>query len=93
MRYFENGFEEVFDTHLEAIRGRLRAIMRREALSRPKPNIFVTIDRRYRVVGAAIVRSPWVWQMKMNGVGREVLLGVPVLPLRPVHRKGKRARR
>jgi len=91
MRVLWADFEEIFDTHLEAIRAKRRAIVRREMASEPPPAIFVTSGRRYRLVGYAIV-SPWSSSVNHKGVVRQRLFGTPVKPPRPKHRKGRRAR-
>lgn len=92
MRVLRAAFEETFETHLEALRAKRRAIVRREVASKPPPLIFVTSERRYRLVGDAIVSS-WSWSMNHNGVARERLFGAPVKPPRPKYVKGKTARR
>jgi hypothetical protein len=77
-----------FDTFSEARRAIRQAVARREALHKPQPMI-VKMHGRYLVKGALIVRSFGWSSGAAGGSPREVLVGTPVKPPRPKHRKGK----
>jgi hypothetical protein len=80
-----------FDTFWEARSARRRAIARREILAKPEPTI-VKIQDGWRVRGAIVVGGSFGLTSSAPGRSpREVLIGTPLKPLRPKHRKGKRS--
>lgn len=94
MRFIWTGIDpDSFDTFLEAYRAKRRAVARRKALVKPEP-VIVRMRGRYLIKGALIVgRSFGSTSGTAGGPPRDVLVGTPVKPLRPKHRKRKRSPR
>ncbi|WP_128970826.1 hypothetical protein [Bradyrhizobium tropiciagri] len=88
MRTFRAAFEEEFDDHLEAVRARRRAIVRREAIY---VHIFGRRNKHLILCGDAIC-GPWAWTINHNGIARERFFGTPIKPPQPKRRKGKRVK-
>jgi hypothetical protein len=89
MRFFWTSiYPGHFDTLWQARIAKRRAIARREILAQPEPMI-VKIQGGWFVKGAVILGGSFGWT-KGGKSPREVLIGTPVKPPRPKHRKGKR---
>jgi hypothetical protein len=63
-----------------------------DALSNPVPVIVRMHNGRYLLEGAVIVGPSFGWTRRAaGGAAREVLIGIPIKPPQPKHRKGKRS--
>jgi hypothetical protein len=94
MRFIWTGIDpDRFETFLEAYKAKRRAVARRQALVKPEP-VIVRMRGRYLIKGALILGRSFGWTSgTAGGPPREVLIGTPVKPPRPKHRKGKRSPR
>jgi hypothetical protein len=92
MRYFWTDiYPGRFDTFWEARSAKRKAIARHEILAKPEPTI-VKIQDGWRVRGAIVVGGSFGWTSSATGRSpREVLIGTPLKPPRPKHRKGKQS--
>jgi hypothetical protein len=92
MRFFWTDiYPGYFDTLWEARSARRRAIARREVLAKPEPTI-VKIEDGWLVRGALVISGSFGWKSgASSGSPRVTLIGTPLKPPRPKHRKGKRS--